>query len=70
MMPPASLPPLPMSVPSAELYPRGSATWGLEGGFAPTTSGFETRVFEPPRTAAKHQPAAQPFSIFDGLFDD
>lgn len=76
-MPPIQPPvPLPMPVPAAaalpasvERYPRHSTTWGLEGGWAPTTSGFETRVFDPPANPPKPQPAVRAFSIFDDLFD-
>lgn len=74
-LPPASPPPLPMPVPSAQAatvhYPRLTTTWGLDGGFKPTTSGYETRVFEPPRTTPKvADNEARPFSIFDDLWDD
>lgn len=70
------LPPLPMPVPAAaalsvgaERYPRQSTTWGLEGGWAPATSGFETRVFDPLPNPKKAEPKVQAFSIFDDLFE-
>lgn len=52
------------------IYPRETTTWGAEGGWAPTTSGFETRVYEPPRQTPKVPPQQLAFSVFDGLFDD
>lgn len=67
--PPALPPPVIASGPaSAQIYPREGNTWGLDGGFVPTTTGFETRVFEPPRQKPKVQPLA--FSVFDDLFDN
>jgi len=71
---PIRLPPMPAGSPpalpvSAMIYPRESNTWGAEGGWAPTTSGFETRVFEPPRQKPKVEHQVVAFSIFDDLFD-
>lgn len=80
-LPPAS-PPLPLtatftaplsgpltgSAPS--IYPRESTTWGADGGWVPTTSGYETRVYEPPKQTPKLPPQQLAFSVFDGLFDD
>jgi hypothetical protein len=76
--PPIRLPPLPQSAqkvlpllpPANPTYPREQTAWGLEGGYAPTTSGFETRVFDPPRQAPKVAPQVLAFSIFDGLFEE
>lgn len=73
---PIRLPPLPPVEPPpslpvpAQVYPRVSNTWGLDGGFVPTTTGFETRIYEPPRQAAKVQAQVVAFSIFDDLFDN
>jgi hypothetical protein len=68
--PPIRLPPLPQSAQKVLTYPREQTAWGLDGGYAPTTSGFETRVFDPPRQAPKVAPQVLAFSIFDGLFEE
>lgn len=52
------------------IYPRESSTWGADGGWVPTTSGYETRVYEPPKQTPKVAPQQLAFSVFDGLFDD
>ena len=61
---------LPLMEPANPTYPREQTTWGLDGGWKPTTSGFETRIFEPPRQTPKVAPQVLAFSIFDGLFDE
>jgi hypothetical protein len=61
---------LPLLPPANATYPREQTSWGMEGAYRPTTSGFETRVYEPPRQAKKVEPQVLAFSIFDGLFEE
>ncbi len=42
------------------LYPRESTTWGADGGWVPTTSGYETRVYEPPKLAPSCRRSSSP----------